>query len=410
MKRSVTLFFRIALFAVILINFSCNKEEIGSGRNSEFILKVDKGSNDSIFIFCTNQTGELLFDTIATKIVKVIKFKVSSSDKIDLNIADKFEQNVSVITYKDIKSGFNLEEGYLCDNPFDHNFAAAHTYELQLKGISKYQKLYFPDSYNRTIEKNEADNSILIKGFGFTASDAVITILPENSNQHLSYYITDSDKVISDNHCIVNINFNDFEPSVEHDILLNVSSRWYLSARAISEEGKKVEIFELENYSGANEITNMLKIYTTDFKVSQFRLSANLGYTPIDYAFQKYYTEIPKIINLFDPKINISLINPGVYSLSTDQEYQLATITYSGASKLYWKVHEKYANNLMTKNPVLPTKIANDLNFTGNYNFNRFNAKFSKLGANFNNEYTKSSKAVEIFCGEKESKSITQDY
>lgn len=411
MKKSLTILYKSALFLLIVLTISCNKDDIGNGKNIDFILEANRGFDDTIAIFCTNQFGDLLFDTVAQKIDKVIKFKVSKTDIINLNYATLFNKNVSVTTYNDIKNGYNLNHEYSCEGLLDQNVSIGGTYEINIHGISEYQKFLYPRSFPPQIDTDKSKNSVIITGKHYTTSDIILTILPINSNEYLSYYVKNEDKEISNNnHYIFNIDYNDFKPSIKYEVTLDFPYRWYLNARAISEENKQVEITEADLSMAPSEETDKLIFYSTDFKIKQLRISANLNFTPIDYAFQKYYTQFPTHLSLYNPQINLSEINPKEYNINVSSPYDLATINYTGATNLYWKVYEKYSENSTTKNPVLPPKIIKVLNFNGDNNFNQFHIKLSKMRSDFNSQYNKSSSAVELFCGEKESKTVTQKY
>lgn len=412
MKRSVAFVFKIALFALILIHGSCNDDEIGNGRNIDFILATDKGYSDTMAIYCTNQHGDLLYDTIAIRVNKVIKFKVSHSDIVDLNVATKYiSSNIRVETFKDIKSGYLLNNSSSCPDKIDQNYGIQGNYELHINGINNYKELSFPSFGDTEIIKDDVNNEIIIKGEFISVSDIIISILPNNSSQYLSYYLSSNSKIeISPGSYKFNIDFQDFQPSIKHEIQLDNSTNWYLNANAITTDGKNVTIKRTDFFSGPSDKANVLTLYSVPLNIEKLKLSVNQYLTPVSFSFQKYFDNFPSNIVIYNPNIEIKEVGSQLFNVNIETDYDLSTTYFWSSSNLTWYIYQKQSDNFLIKSPTFPLSIRNGLNYSGTGQFSGFNVKATRFGTNFNSLFNESSNAVSTFCGESESKSVSQNF
>jgi len=407
MKRSVDIVFRIALFAIIIINFSCNKEEIGSGGNSEFILIVNKYYTDTFAIYCTNQHGIILFDTIGKNINKVIKFKVASTDIIDMTAVIKSSTSTNIETFKDIKTEY-LFGPASCTDEIGGNTLSLDNYEMVINGISDYSNIIFPTFSNIETIKDDIDNQIIIKGKYIPSSDMIITILPKNSIQHLSYQLKNQSKILtSPGNYRFTLNINDFKVSEKHEILLSQKSNYGLDAKLLTANGEIITILTRQVSGWFNE-TNLITIFAPPLDIKKIKLSANLNYSN-PYSFQKYFSEFPTNISLYNPEIEIDKIGEDYYNVEVNSDYDFSNTEYL-AWNAQWNVYQKKSDNLQLKTPSIPEKILNGLNLKDNVKFSQFNLKIQKFNtnSNFERSYNESSGSVNIYCNENEGKTIKQ--
>ena len=363
----------LMLLNLILFAFGCSNDKAPIEANELFVIESEILDG---FISLSNQNGEILYDTVGADLRRTIKVLVPQGDIVDLTHGHETSKTFSIVTYRDIESGFLLSrELYNCSDEFNQDNGFEYkALELEINGIHQYSELYYPFDHKADVEVNIAGDKLILKGSITGLKDVLLTVLPEGESEYQSFHLKFEDWLDQgENRLFRSINIDDFTASEIHEIDLGVDDIWMVNAEIQTENDQIISLSKWTTYSDYQHGDRIKLFVPGGINLDLLKLEVGNGDVHNGYQYLKKTAEIPNQISFYDPEISFLEASSTDYEITVNGDFGLTMVEYRYEENNWislWKVYQKQnveilntlpliPNDFMLQSPILSNQLSN---------------------------------------------------
>lgn len=358
----------VFLVLLLLISFSC-KDDDGTGGDSTFVLNTKWELFSPGFISVSNQNDEILYEKIDSTFDETVSINISSTDKIDVTYGSAGERSFKLITCKDVESPFELVTLFVdCENEFSTTGTVGRNVYIIIDGIEQFEHVHVP-FYSTSINGvTTYDNKTQIEGLLSSSKDVIITF-KISENDYKSILINAEDWFEHDGNFIANVDFKDFVSPIIHEINLSIEESWKVRSEIFTSEERIVSIALWRGYKDTQDGDRVKLFLLPEIEIDKINLNLCTTHRTNGYNFNKIYHEIPQVINLFDPEIELPEINKTSYDVEVLEQYTMSKISYDYEENYRissWDIYQRQEDELKHTLPNIPISYVEDFPILAN--------------------------------------------